>query len=89
MSTHNHTSYTMCGRHISIAPSDGLKLLYRLLRLIDYEVVGLVELLVYFPIIVIGERLLRVESPMPNFFLFLCQPLLLVCVMSSELGVFF
>ena len=50
---------------------DSLKLLDRPLRLADDEVVGLVELLVDFPVVVVGERFLRVESPLPNFILFL------------------
>ena len=70
-------------------PQDGLKLLDRLPRLAHDEVVGLVQLLVYFPVIVVGERLLRVESPLPNFFLFLCRLLLLVAVVIFQLAAFF
>ena len=70
-------------------PQDGLKLLDRPPRLAHDEVVGLVQLLAYFPVVVVGERLLRVESPLPNVFLFVCQLLLLVGVVIFKLVAFF
>ena len=76
-------------RRLRPRPEDGLKALHRPLRLPDDEVVGRVELLVDLPVAVVGERLLRVEPPLPDFLLFLCQFLLLVGVVIFQLGSFF